>query len=147
VLDYFFPDDGQTVAEGIISGSATAVSDGSFKSQFGTSGCVIWGKDRKLGAIGVNAVPGLPDEHSSYRSELAGISGSLAIIHAVCQRYSIQEGSVTLILNGIEAMRRASNTYRPLSPQETDVDLLSNIRTKVAKLPITVHWKLHRVVF
>jgi hypothetical protein len=41
VLDYFFPDDGQTVAEGIISGSATAVSDGSFKAQFGTSGFVI----------------------------------------------------------------------------------------------------------
>jgi hypothetical protein len=54
VLDYFFPDDGQTVAEGIISGSATAVSDGSFKSQFGTSGFVIRGNDRRLGAIGVN---------------------------------------------------------------------------------------------
>jgi hypothetical protein len=87
VLDYFFPDDGQTVAEGIISGSATAVSDGSFKSQFGTSGFVIRGNDRRLGAIWVNAVPGLPDEHSSYRSELVGISGSLAIIYAVDTPY------------------------------------------------------------
>jgi hypothetical protein len=60
VLDYFFPDDGQTIAEGIISGSATAVSDGSFKSQFGTSGFVIRGNNRRLGAIGVDAVPGLP---------------------------------------------------------------------------------------
>jgi hypothetical protein len=141
VLDNFFPDDGQMVAKRVISGSATAVSDGSFKSQFGISGCVIRGDGRRLEAIGVNAVPGLHDKQSSYRSELAGISGSLAIIYAVCRRHSIQEGSVTLILDGIEAMRCASNTYRPLSPQETNFDLLSNIRAKVAKLPITIHWK------
>jgi hypothetical protein len=88
VLDYFFPDDGQTVAEGIISGSATAVSDRSFKSQFGTSGFVIRGDNRRLGAIWVNAVPGLPDEHSLYTSKLVGISGSLAIIYAVDTPFS-----------------------------------------------------------
>jgi hypothetical protein len=76
-----------------------------------------------------------------YRSKLAGISGSLAIIYAVCQQHAIQEGLVTLILDGIETTRRASNTYQPLSPQETDFDLLLDIRAKVTKLPITINWK------
>jgi hypothetical protein len=38
-------------------------------------------------------------------------------------------------------MRRASNTYQPLSPQETGFDLLLDIHAMVAKLPITVTWK------
>jgi hypothetical protein len=105
VLDISVVDQGLILAQGILAGEVMAVSDGSFKDQYGTSGFVLQGSNRQLGAIGVNAVPGNQDEHSSYRSELAGISGSLAIITATCLKYNIFQGQITLLLDGIEALR------------------------------------------
>ena len=122
------------LAQGIISGQATAVNDGSYKEvlegdhqgHYGTSAFVLRGANRTAGALGVNAVPGNPDEQSSYRSELAGISGSLTIITAVCDKYDITSGAITIALDGEQAMITAGSTW-PLSPQETDFDLISDI--------------------
>jgi hypothetical protein len=133
-------DEGFTLAQGIISGQATAVSDGSYKDYIGTSGFVLRGRQRQIGAVGDNVVPGNPQEQSSYRSELAGISGILAIINAVCKKFDIQAGSVLIALDGEQALLQASST-RPLSPQATDFDLLSDIRAKIRKLPITLQWQ------
>ena len=127
------------LAMGIITGHATAVSDGSYKEtegdHFGTSAFVLRGANRSAGALGVNAVPGNNHEQSSYRSELAGISGSLAIISAVCDKYDITSGAITIALDGEQAMLAASSTW-PLSPQDTDFDLITDIRAKIVRCPI-----------
>ena len=133
-------DDGLALAAGIIQGKATAVSDGSYKTQVGTSGFVLRGANRTLGAVGANAVPGNPEEQSSYRSELAGISGSLAIIAAVCDKYGIVSGSITMALDGQQALLKSRSMW-PLSPTDKDFDLLTDIRKKISKLPITLHWE------
>ena len=138
------PNDGIHLAMGIISGQATAVSDGSYKEEagdhYGTSAFVLRGANRSAGALGINSVPGHNHEQSSYRSELAGISGSLAIIAAVCDKYGITSGSITIALDGEQAMLNASSSW-PLSPQDTDFDLLTDIRAKVAKSPIDFKWQ------
>jgi hypothetical protein len=70
-------DDGHSLATAILQGKATAVSDGSFKEGIGTSGFILRGCHRVLAATGSNIVPGNRQEQSSYRSELAGISGAV----------------------------------------------------------------------
>lgn len=129
---------------GIISGQATAVSDGSFKEvkgdRFGTSSFVLRGANRAAGALGVNSVPGNYHEQSAYRSELAGISGSLAIISAICDKYDITSGSITIALDGEQALLNASSTW-PLSPQDADFDMLTDIRAKIARCPVTCKWQ------
>lgn len=140
-IDGFHADDeGNVLADGIIRKEATAVSDGSFKCSIGTSGFVLRGSGRSLAAIGDNVVPGNPDEQSSYRSELAGISGVLVILDAVCKRHDISEGLITLALDGEQAMLKASSSW-PLSPTDTDFDLLTDIRAKIRKLPIKLAWQ------
>ena len=134
------PDDGLSLATGIIQGKSTAVSDGSYKDHVGTSGFILRGADRQLGASGANIVPGNPEEQSSYRSELAGISGSLAIIDAVCKKYDINSGSITIALDGEQALLKSKSQW-PLSPTDSDFDLLTDIRAKIAKLPISVNWQ------
>ena len=133
-------DDGAALAMGIIQGHATAVNDGSYKNNVGTSGFILRGANRTLGAVGANAVPGNPEEQSSYRSELAGISGSLAIISAVCDKYGIVSGSITIALDGQQAMLKSRSLW-PLSPGDKDFDLLTDIRAKIRKLPISIHWE------
>jgi hypothetical protein len=91
--------------------------------------------------ISVNSVPGKREEQSAYRSELAGVSGSLSLIAAVCMVHDIHTGSTTIGLDREQAMIAASEDW-PLSPARPDYyDLLTDIRAKVRGLPIKVHWK------
>lgn len=137
---FYSEDDGYTIADGILRGAATAVSDGSYKDCIGTSGFILRGANRTIGAIGDNVVPGNPNEQSSYRSELAGISGVLAVVAAVCLKYDLSEGSLTVALDGEQAMLKASSTW-PLSPTDTDFDLLVDIRAKILRLPVQICWQ------
>jgi hypothetical protein len=88
----------------------------------------------------VNAVPGNPNEQSAYRSKLAGISGSLAITAAVCCIHDINEGSITLGLDGRQALLAAAGDW-PLNPARPNFDLITDIRAKVKSLPVSVKWK------
>jgi hypothetical protein len=136
IEEYDIPDEGTVLAESIKIGTATAVSDGSYRYPIGTSGFVLRGTNRKLGALGLNTVPGNANEQSSFRSELAGISGVIAILSAVCNKHKITSGSIKIALDGQQAMIKVSSPYPP-SPTDPDYDLITDIRKKLTKLPIT----------
>ena len=135
-------DNGRSLAAAILQGKARAVSDGSFKNAMGTSSSILFHSraNDPNRIISVNAVPGNANEQSAYRSELAGVSGSLAITAAVCRIHDIQEGSITLGLDGQQALLAAAGDW-PLNPERPDFDLITDIRTKLKKLPISVKWK------
>jgi hypothetical protein len=90
--------------------------------------------------ISVNSVPGIREEQSAYRSELAGVSGSLSLIVAICMVHDIHTGLITIGLDGKQAMIAASEDW-PLSPARPVYDLLTDIGAKVRGLPIKIHWK------
>ena len=133
-------DDGIDLAHGIRLGTATAISDGSYHDNYGTSCSILRGPNQNHRIITVNIVPGPPGSQSAYRSELAGISGSLLIIQALCNQYKITQGSITLGLDGQSAINTVSGS-QPLKPNQPDFDLLCDIRTKLSRLPITVNWE------
>jgi hypothetical protein len=137
VEEYDVPEEGVVLAEAIKLGTATAVSDGSFRYPIGTSGFILRGLNRKLAAIGVNTVPGNVNEQSSFRSELAGISGIIAIVSTVCLKHRITSGSILIALDGQQAMLKVSSDYPP-SPTDPDYDLITDIRRKISKLPIKI---------
>jgi len=47
---------------------------------------------------------GVPKDHSSYRSELAGIYAVLTVTNKLCDFYQIKEGRITLGCNGLSAL-------------------------------------------
>jgi hypothetical protein len=125
----------------IQQGTASAVSDGSYKNDNGTSAFLLCADDVDNCIIGVNAVPGAPSEQSAYRSELAGVSGILMAIKLVCKKFKITSGSVEIGLDGQQALEAAGGNW-PLKVHQPDFDLLKDIRTKVQQLPIDItgHW-------
>lgn len=130
-------DNGCSIVAAIIPGAARAVSDDSFKNEMGTSASILFHtkfKDPQR-IIRVNYVSGNRDEQSSYCSELAGVSCSLSIMEAVCTVHDVQMGSITIGLNGEQAMIAASEDW-PLNPESPDYDLLTGIRVKVLCLPM-----------
>jgi hypothetical protein len=67
-------DDGSIIASTILCGEAIAVSDDSFKDQYGTAAWVIEGSSDRQGRIsGAVIVPGHAEDQSTYHSELVGI--------------------------------------------------------------------------
>ena len=89
-------DDGYDLALRITQGTATAVSDGSYKNQYGASCSILRSPNRMKHVITLNAVPGLPEVQSAYRSELASISGSLHILQAICNHPQLTDGTITI---------------------------------------------------
>jgi hypothetical protein len=124
----------------IKAGTASAVSDGSFKNCNGTSAFMLCSERLENRIIGVNAVPGAADEQSAYRSELAGVSGSIHILKLLCTKFKIQAGSVQIGLDGDQAMKAAAGTW-PLKVGQADYDLVKDIRAKIKELPIKITWK------
>ena len=128
---------GIDLTQSIQNGTATAVSDGSFKDFYGTSCSVLRGSTNHR-IISINLVPGPRDIQSSYRSELAGISGNLLILQAICNKYSVSSHSITMALDNQSAIDTITQTY-PLNPKQADHDLLWDIRTKLSRLPLHIN--------
>ena len=131
-------DDGHNLASAIQDGTATAISDGSYKDGYGSSCSVLRGHNRTR-IITINSVPGPTDSQSAYRSELAGISGSLLVLRAICTKYNISSGSITIGLDGKSAIE-STRQDTPLNPCQPDHDLLRDIRYKISQLPISIKW-------
>ena len=102
-------------------------------------GAILRSPDHTTRIISINTVLGPTDSQSAYRSKLAGISGSLLIIQAICNMHHIQAGCTTIGLDSQSALKSVSQKKQP-KPQQPDFDLLCDIRTKLLQIPISVKW-------
>ena len=133
LLDYvnISEDEGNSLAQGILSGTASVVSDGSYKEDTpigpaGSSSCIIapsMTHDRSTYTQGSNWVPGLPEDQSSYRSGLAGVLAAFAILDVAICYYKIDSGTVTIALDGELAMEQCGGDW-PLSVDQACFNLI-----------------------
>ena len=130
---------GSLISQAINSGTAIAVSDGSFREGVGTSAFVLEGPNSHGRIVTTNVVPGESEDQSAYRSELAGLYGIISTVEQICLEHSITQGSITIGCDGAEALRRAAAISQPVHPRDSDGDLIHAIRTKTRSLPIIVH--------
>jgi hypothetical protein len=130
-------DNGANLAEAIRKGIAYGVSDGSYKDERGTSAFLLEGGSGETNRImGGNEIPGYSTEQSSYRAELGGIEGIIALVDCVVQVHSITSGSIRVGLDGEQAMLNAGGDW-PLRPGQPDFDMLQDIRTKIKNSPLS----------
>jgi hypothetical protein len=132
-------DEGTAMAQALRNGTAIAVSDGSYKDSRGTAAFILEPSvhsDTTGRIVGVNSIPGEPEDHSSYRSEIGGVSGIVETVGILCAQYSIKSGAVEVGLDGDQAMKNIFGTW-PLHPQQADYDLLKDLRRKIHQSPVT----------
>ena len=94
----------KVVARALRNGTATAVSNGSYKEGLGSSATIIHGDKRTTGIVVTNHVQGLTIYQLAYRSELAGCLASLITTKVICQLHNVAAGSVTIGLDSQEAI-------------------------------------------
>jgi hypothetical protein len=128
--------DGNDTAQAILQGEAIAVSNGSFKDQYGTAAWVIEGNDHRGRISGAVIVPGNAEDQSSYRSELAGIYSIFIAVKHICQFFNIQSGSIELGCDGESAIDKVFNYVAIIRMEDSNYDLLHSIKTLWAHSPL-----------
>eukprot|EP00978_Attheya_sp_CCMP212_P007805 scaffold18161_cov56-Attheya_sp.AAC.2 len=130
-------DNGQAIAWALRKGQAVAVSNGSFKDEQGTAEFVIQKGFQRRNRIEMsNVVPGSKIAQSSYPSELGGLFGIVCATANIVDLHNLTSGSITVGCDGSEALCQALSAKGPISPRASNFDLITVIRTKIAKSPI-----------
>jgi hypothetical protein len=124
----------------IIHGTAMAVSDGSYKENYGTSAFIFEGMTTQGRITGRNRIPGSPTDQSAHRSEVGGIVGMAITLKMLCQLYDITSGKITLGLDGQSALNSTSSVWDPRC-QKRDFDILWEARKQLQALPITIAFR------
>jgi hypothetical protein len=134
VAEYLLPSDLSLIVNALVKSTARAISDGSFKSKFGTSAFTIV-DDIQGSILGLNVVPGHPDDQSAYRSELAGLFGIVLVVNLLCSWADIMSDGIEVACDGLSALNKAFETW-PLNPHAPQHDLLQVLRTLIAASPV-----------
>jgi len=136
------PDDGFQLAQSIRNNSATvnalrAVTDGSFKDNFGTAAWILECANTSQQMSGSVVAPGSAHDHSSYRSELSGVYAALLVTNRLCLYFNISEGSILLGCDSKSALAMAftATSFR-YSIKTPCFDLLGAIRQLRISSPI-----------
>jgi hypothetical protein len=127
-------DQGVTIAQAQRNREAIAVSDGSFKNEYGTATWVIEGDSSYGRLCGKVIAPGGSRDHSPYRSELTGIYSILIMVNKLCEYYEISDGEIELACDGLSALDKAFSYVSILHVDDSNYDLLG-ATTSMETLP------------
>jgi hypothetical protein len=117
-------------------------SDGSFKDKFGSSAFTVVDSTDSSNNIGLNLVPGHPDDQGAYRSELAGLYAIILVVNCLCPWADITSGGIEVGCNGLSALNKAFDTW-PLEPADPHFDMLCALRQMIKSSPLK--WKTRHV--
>ena len=135
------PADGLPLAVAIQLGTARAVSDGSFKDQFGTAAWVYYDAitNETLGNGRLNT-PGYPEDQCSYRSEISGIYGIAVTILELAKFHDLRGGAIQVACDGESALHRC---FKPWSsnPLAKHFDIIHATRAAITASTITWTWE------
>jgi exonuclease III len=140
------PSDITVLIQGILSGTAIAVTDGSFKDSLGTAAFTIQPnlefESEIHSYIMVNQTPGYSEDMDAYRAELGGIFGIIDLANQLCTEYSLTAGSITVGCDCASALTNIT-CHSPIGSQRPHNDILTGIRFLLKASPLT--WEFHHV--
>ena len=129
-------DGGRAIIDTIKDGRGRCISDGSLKNLFGTSAYKFMLDDHNA-YIGMNRVPGMDRDQTSYRSELCGMLGNVILVNALCRAFSIASATeITIACDNESAIWK---TFSEDAPDANDAsgDILCALRHQINESPLT----------
>jgi len=119
----------RALLQSLSRGEGFAVSDGSYKDDKGTAAWIIEGPSSVLRLTGSWFTPGQPEDHSSFRSELAGLLG--VVYTLTFWPPTTTAPTFRLACDGLSVINRLTNS-KPIEPTEPHADLLAAVRSMIA---------------
>jgi hypothetical protein len=123
IQEYALTSDLRPILQALSSGTARAVSDGSFKDKFGTSAVTVVDDD-ETSTLGLNVVRGHPDDQSACCSELAGLFSIFMLVNLLSKWAGFLSGAIQVGCDGLSALNKAFDMW-PLDPDDPHFDTLN----------------------
>jgi len=122
--------------DALTHGHGYAVSHGSYKDDRGSVAWIIEGPDSSLRLVGKTYTPGHPGNHSSFRSEVAGIVGVLHTLTFWVPH--LAKPPFRLACDGLSVVHRLNN-QKPIEPTEPHADLLLAAHNLILESAYNIH--------
>ncbi len=90
-----------------------------------------------------NFPPGIRAGQNSYRSELAGLYGVIAVISTVCSLYRLTSRNITIACDNVSALTTSLEEYTLPKISDAEYDLIYAIKNRISSLPIS--YQTHHV--
>jgi hypothetical protein len=130
-MDYLHSSDKiDQLLENINSGTALAVSDGSYYPW------IITTLDETQWIKGGGIIPGPKKVQSAYRSEVGGLVGIAVCLTSLSSHLNHTEPPITTACDGLSALRKVHATKEMVKPSWKHVDLLTGLIDLWANLPM-----------
>jgi len=114
--------------------------------QDGTAAFSIGGPPGAHRVRGILAVPGPIKEGDSHRCEMAGIYGIITTLQALCKKYSVRTGSVTIHCDNQQSLQAFHTDFLP-NTSSTNFDLVNATWHNIQQTPLQItghHVKGHQ---
>ncbi len=115
----------KVLLKALSEGHGYAVSDGSYKDESGAAAWIIEGQTSAARLTGAWHTPGHEEDHSSFRSEVAGVLGILYTLSFWVPTST--KPTLRLACDGLSVIQRLLNPS-PIEPMEPHADLLAATR-------------------
>jgi hypothetical protein len=138
-------DEGISIIQNILDGTARAVADGSFKDGWGTASGIILGSGENHHRVDV-ITPGVAQDQCSFRSELSGILAIILSVNDLVISHGAQSGSITVACDNESAVRASNNHHEGVNTNACHFDLVTAVRRNIRASPIKwnfIHVKGH----
>ena len=127
--------------QSIIQGTAVAISDGSFKDKYGTTGFIITGDSIDSAIVGATPCLGRRELHDAYRAELTGLLAMLIVLEQVCEFHQITEGKVCLSCDNDTALERCMDDEWAIKITDSNWDVIRSAKAIKQRLPIKITYE------
>ena len=132
------------IIDGLQNGNTIAVSDGSFKTRFGTAAFILYNivTGRKLRGCIISS--GGPQDQSAYRSELIGLAGIITQVIALCDEHKIINPSIEIACDGLSALNNIfQETKSQIKTRFKHYDIIAYAREMMSKS--NIKWSYRHV--
>jgi len=123
------------ILEGIVSGTAALVADGSFDKQVGTASGYLESKPHGATIWFEHMTSGSAEDQSAYRSELGGMLGSAVLLWSISKAWKVTSGSCSLSCDNDESLEKTKGFEFPCSISAPHVDLIRDVRSIIRRIP------------
>ena len=133
-----FPDNGISIAHAIRTGTAIAVTDGSYNESMNTGAAawIIVGIDDNIRCEGRIGQHRTKEKMDSYRAETLGLLALMTAAEHLCKYHNITSGSMVVACDNDASLEKGVDNTKRLKTTHKYFDLFWSIDEKKASMPI-----------
>ena len=135
-----FPDNGLSIAHAIRTGTALAVTDGSYNEELnsGAAAWIIVGSDDSIKCEGRIGQYHTSETMDSYRAESLGVLAVITATEHICRYHRIKSGGLTVACDNDASLEKGIDNTKRMKTTNKYFDIFWSIDERKHRIPVTL---------